>query len=136
MEKVEVKMQELENEYTKRLNYYKGYSQNYRFVDTAYDRVFGKLEDNKNDREYDGVYSGTDSAEADIPLNIYVRQAENHRGANYSPLRRKYVGFEHEMEQAYNDRKIKFANNMNNRSFSSNNRSNAFDMYKSKTNKR
>mmetsp|Transcript_19045 Transcript_19045/g.16883 ORF Transcript_19045/g.16883 Transcript_19045/m.16883 type:complete len:94 (+) Transcript_19045:539-820(+) len=63
-------MKELENEYRKRLNYYKGQKENNRYIDSTYDRVFGPLHKKKNlkDNEYEGVYSGTEE-------NIYSKES-------------------------------------------------------------
>lgn len=52
MKDVKLKIMELENEYKKRLDYYKGQSQNFRFFDKKFDRVFDNLDaDNYNEKE-------------------------------------------------------------------------------------
>ena len=96
---VDRKMIELENEYKKRLNYYKGFKENRKFVDTKYDRVFGSLdEEPRIDSVYEGIYSGTDTEESHIPRELnstpYNLKRESECKSTISPLRRKYTGID------------------------------------------
>lgn len=145
---VQYKMKELENEYSKRLNYYKGFRENKRFIDPKYDRVFGSIPQDITDNEYQGIYSGTESEESlkprDLSFTPYSHPS-SHEDQSISPLRRKYTGLEHnlceyhqeQLEQPYGCKKVRFDDQPKcNRSHSYNKRSHAFDMYKTKNKKR
>jgi len=146
-------MKELENEYRKRLNFYKGYTQNQRYFDTNYDRVFEEVsQEEPQEGAYDGVYSGSDTQDIHMPLNITVTPSLGNRGEDdlcresKSTIRNTYTGVENSymcdrhrqhFEEPYNDKKVRFAEIIKNtRSCSINNRSKAFDMYKSKSSNR
>lgn len=97
MKDVEYKMKELENEYRKRLNYYKGYTENHKFIDKNYDKVFGKIDPKPKhfNCSYEGVYSGTESEESLMP-NAYTYKppapAEDRKEVySNSPLRHRYI---------------------------------------------
>lgn len=147
---VDHKMIELENEYKKRLNYYKGFRENRKFVDSKYDRVFGALDEEPIiNRAYEDIYSETDTEECHVPRELNITPYNLKRGADskstISPLRRKYTGldsdrlWEHhraQVKDAYIDKKVRFADNEKaNRSFSQS-RSDDFNAYKNKTYKR
>ena len=135
LKEVEFKMKELENEYRKRLNFYKGHRENLPFIDQAYDRVFGTLEsvENQRDRGLEGIYSDTESNEnngKDYFTTPYTHNRNSSVDKSVTPLRVKYRGLNqnnlcdlHYNRHAddYQNKKVRFSGiNSSNRSFSYN----------------